>query len=102
MEASPREMLLHAARRCGWSLPDDATIEQIEAFALEQLGRVKGAQDRAHGEAGVRSAIQAAHRGDAAYVDAGFWVVAKVLELQAWDDDVARIEEPLRDSVLSR
>ncbi len=95
-EATARELLLRAARRIGWTMSDDASIEQIRDEAFARLDRIAGGQDRAHAKNGIRSAVAAALEGNAEYVDAGFWEAAKVLDLEAWDRDVARIEGPAR------
>lgn len=96
----PRDLLLDAARRVGWILPDDASFEQLRELCLRRIAKIEGAQDRAHAEYGIQSAIREAEAGtNPAYVVAGLWEAAKVLDLHAFDENPLRMEgKPSRSS----
>ncbi len=83
--------LLEAARSIGWPIPE-GSMEEIEAACMRVVDEIKGAQDRSHARNGIRSAIEAAHAGNAEYVRAGLWEAKKTLSLHGWDDEPVRME----------
>lgn len=90
-------LLIQAARDIGWPLPENEPIDSIEAFqraCFARLDHIQGGQDRAHAKNGVRSAITAAHEGNAEYARAGLWEAAKVIHLEEYDRDVTRLSRP--------
>lgn len=90
---TPQAMLFEEAQRLGFRLPASAadTVEEFQRACLARLSHVKGGQDHAHAWNGIRSAIEAAKAGNVEYARAGLWEAAKVLQLLAWDRDVARL-----------
>ncbi|MGZ3422784.1 MAG: hypothetical protein ACXWUG_03935 [Polyangiales bacterium] len=76
-----RDILVEAAHSIRWSIPDGATLAQLEAACMSKLSRIEGGQDHAHAKNGVRSAIEYARQGNAEYARAGLWEAKKVLEL---------------------
>lgn len=96
--STPETLLFAEAQRLGFRLPPRAqdSVEAFEAACLARLQPIEGGQDHAHARNGIRSAIEAARQGNAEYARAGLWEAAKVLELEAWDRDVTRMEGPPR------
>ena len=78
---SARDLLAEAAHAIRWSIPDAATLEELEAACMKKVDGIKGGQDRSHAKNGIRSAVEYAKAGNAEYVRAGLWEAKKVLEL---------------------
>lgn len=89
-----RDLLVTAARDVGLNVPQAGleTVEQFEAACLALLTRVKGGQDHGHARNGIRSAIEAAHAGNAEFVRGGLWEAKKVLALVHRDETPPRME----------
>jgi hypothetical protein len=94
-----RALLVDAARSMGWDLSSASSLREIEHELRRCVARIEGAQDREHAENGIRSALEAAQMGNAAYVAGGLWEAKKVLELLHYDRNALRLQgpSPLRD-----
>jgi hypothetical protein len=87
-----RDLLAEAARAIRWSIPDGATLAQLEAACMKKVAGIHGGQDRSHAKNGIRSAVRYAREGNAEYVRAGLWEAKKVLELHSYDKRAAKLE----------
>lgn len=90
--AQARDLLADAARSIRWSVPDGATLAQLEAACMNKVAGIHGGQDRSHARNGIRSAVRYAREGNAEYVRAGLWEAKKVLELHSYDKRATKLE----------
>jgi len=88
------ETLFAEAQKLGFRLPREAagSIDAFRRACLARLDHIRGGQDHAHAWNGIRSAIESAEEGNFEYARAGLWEAAKVLELDAWDRQITRME----------
>jgi hypothetical protein len=91
-DETARDLLLAAAREVGLNVPNVGSVADFEAACLTELDHIKGGQDHGHARNGLRSAIEAAHAGNAEYVRAGLWEAKKVLQLVHYDKNPTRME----------